>query len=500
MARPHTLAWQILFVICLTGLGKLGSFGKDIFLSFQFGVGPETDAYFIANAIPGFVFAGVFATIGLVFLPIYQRALTQGEESAASAVRTAVWTYGGLSLLISIVTIVVAPVLVETIAPDSSDSVKKLAVTLTRILACGFVFSGWVGLQSALLQAHKRFIWPQIVPVANHFVVILGLSIAFLTEGSIALLAFSAIAGWVFLAVISAFITHRPTSAVRGIAFSRSVFWKLALLSLPVFLSQSLEQLNYLIDIYLGSGFGTGAVSHLTYASRLMMLFSAAFGVIISYFIFPYLSESIQSQDYVTAQRHISRGVLMVIMLTLPLSIICLTRAPELISLAFERGAFSEADVLASSTVLLFFAPAILLTGLREVLNRVFLSTQQTRHILVFSLLGALTNIVASIYLSRTMGLSGVALGTTIGAAAYILAQVVAMIFTRFKLLPQHHWPKFIAMLLAALCMYIWFIQEIDHAFFMSPLGSIAELVIGVIIYAALLLSSLVLLRKYAKI
>ena len=50
-------------------------------MSLQFGAGYETDAFFIANAISGFVFGGIFATI--------TGAVAKGEAAAANTYRTA---------------------------------------------------------------------------------------------------------------------------------------------------------------------------------------------------------------------------------------------------------------------------------------------------------------------------------------------------------------------------------------------------------------------------
>ncbi len=67
MSQNRTLIRQVGLIVILMALAKIAAFAKDVLLSLQFGAGQQTDAYFIANAIPGFVFGGLLATIGLGF-------------------------------------------------------------------------------------------------------------------------------------------------------------------------------------------------------------------------------------------------------------------------------------------------------------------------------------------------------------------------------------------------------------------------------------------------
>ena len=494
--RSYRVLWQIAIVLGLTIFAKAAAFAKDVLLSFQFGAGPATDAYFIANTIPSFVFSGVFVTIGLVFLPIYQRSLLESNHRAAETIHTAAISYSLLSLVLSLATIVTAPQLVHLIAPSSSVPVQEAAAVMTRVLACGFVFSGWVGLQNALSQAHKSFVWPQIVPLANHLVVILGLIIAYHIDGNIVLLPLSALIGWVLLAPVMTLTIRRSYPRFAHVTFSPTLLKQLVILSVPVFFGLSLDQINNVIDIFIGSSFGAGAVSHLTYASRIMMLFSGIFGIIISYFIFPYLTDSVQKSDHSTTQRYISRGVIAVISLTLPLGLTSIFLAPQIISAAFQRGEFTPADAEASALALQYFSLGIVFIGLREVLNRIFLARQATVHLLVFGMIGAAVNLIASLYFSRFLGVGGIALGTAMGSIAYVFSQVVALQRTPYRLLSTMLWPVPIVIIIAGVA----FTLVIVNAPILQLDSNVAQLIMAMVsggaIYFAILALGALTLRK----
>lgn len=417
-----SLIGQIGIVAVLTILSKAGAFAKDVLLSYIFGAGASTDAYFIANAIPGLVFAGFFSTIGLVFLPIYTRTLNKPEKDSQNTINNAIVIYISIAMTLSVFTIVFAEWLVKLSAPGASNEVLKTAATLTRILAIGFVFSGWVGIHNAIQQSHKSFILPITVPVVNNLAVIIGLIVS-MYFGGIILVAIFAILGWALQAPIHGFLARGYYKLKPNTPISSKLAKQLLILSIPVFFSVFLDQFNIIIDLVLSSGFGGGAISHLSFAARLSLFLSGLFSLLVSYFIFPHLSDSLASGDITATNRTLGFGLGVVILLTTPLSIMSILLDREIISIIFQRGAFTETDVAATAEILKFYAAGILFIAIREVFNRLFYSDQRTTAPLVFAAISAAINIASSLYLMETMGVAGIAAGTSIGAAAYVVMQ-----------------------------------------------------------------------------
>lgn len=435
MSNRRTLIRQVGLVFILMALAKLGAFAKDVLLSRQFGAGPQTDAYFIANVIPGFVFGGVLATIGLVFLPMFKWASAEDAYSASTTYRTAAVGYTALSAFLGALTLFAAPFIISSLAPDLPRTTHDQAVMMTRIMAFGFVFSGWVGLQNAVLQSHKLLIWPQLVQVLNHTFAIGGLALAALMGWSITALVYAAVLGWIVTAPLVSLRAAAFWPKANGIWFDRRTIITIAALSFPVFLSLSLDQVSLLVGTYLGSSFPEGAISHLNYAQRLTILLSSVFALIISYVLFPYLTESIVASNVEKTRRYLALALVAALVLSAPLMVTSLVMGKALISFVFQRGAFGPEDALAAGKALTLFAPIIVLTGVREVLNRLFLAWQQTWALLGFGVLAMITNVIASVYFSRTIGLEGIALGATCGALIYVLSQIVMVVALHRNLL-----------------------------------------------------------------
>lgn len=436
------LTGQVLIVAVLIIVGKLGAILRDILLSQTFGAGLQTDAFFIANAIPSLVFAGVIATISLVFLPIYIRETSDDDDTRNQFINTAFFFYLALAAGLSLLTIVFAASLTEMIAPQATPETKALATVLTRIMALGFVFTSWVGLQNAIQQAHKAFIWPIAVPVYNHIAVIIGIIIAAATGGTVVIVVIAAILGWALQSPLQwafarKFYKLDPTRfrKPRG-DLIKKILW----VSIPVFISISLDQINAILDLFLGVTFGTGAISHLSFAFRLTLLIGGIFSLPISFFVFPYLSDALKDANKEKTQRLLTRGIGLIIVLNMPMMVYAFVQADAVVMLLFERGSFGPDDAASTAAALRFYVIGALFMGLREILNRVFLADQNTKFLVSFSLVAFTFNLLSSLYFKETIGLPGIALGTTIGAAVFVILQIIYISRKRSGFLSAQLW------------------------------------------------------------
>jgi putative peptidoglycan lipid II flippase len=499
--RGNKLALQVALVALLTIFGKAVGFGRDVLLSAIFGAAHETDAFFIANAVPGFFFAGVFSTIGLVFLPIYARAQGEGGEAVQRVLHTATIIYMSLSLAISLLTVLFADVIVSRVAASASPETHALATVLTRLLATGFVFSGWVGIQNALQQARKAFIWPVAVPPIIHSFAIIGLLLTFVTERNILLVTVFSIIGWMFVALLF-MAMERPQAGLPGrVQFSKPVARELVVLSFPIFLGVSLDQINSLTDLFLGSGFGAGAVSHLTYASRLIQLLAGLFSLLISYFAFPYIVDSIAQNERTRTRSILVRGIALMVLLTVPLAMICWLRSDDLIVFVFKRGQFSIDDVAVTADALRCYAAGMLFMGMREIFNRVFLAQQKAKYVLGFGVLASMLNVLSSLVFMQYLGLKGIALGTAFGALVYVLLQLCLLARAdRDFLSRQVLWFVGVAVLSGAVMALPLSVHWLAGLGLWEKFSIAFDFSVAILVYAVAALSLLLLMRRRSEL
>ena len=112
-------------------------------------------------------------------------------------------------------------------------------------------------------------------------------------------------------------------------------------------------QVNIFVNTLLATSQGTGAVSWLTYAFRLMYLPIGLFGVSIATAVLPAVSRHAAVDDIAGDPRHACRAALaMMLMLNVPATLGLVVLATPIVRLLFERGRFLPADTAATAAAL----------------------------------------------------------------------------------------------------------------------------------------------------
>jgi putative peptidoglycan lipid II flippase len=477
--------------LLLTIVGKLLALAKEIVLAGLFGVGHQTDSYFIANQVPSILWLAFYTTIGSVFMPAYVRRLSEGGDAAHLA-REAVRYYGYLAGALMIFSFVFAAQLVALVAPHAAAQTRDLATQLCRILSAGFVLTGYVGIQSAIQQAHRQFATPLLVPVINNLLAMIAVIIAWYAN-NIAIAALGAVAAYLVQAVIQRWQTWRFYRPSWGWGVSRNTWYRLSLLSAPMILAVTLDQFNTFIGVFFASQFGNGAISHLNYASRLAVFIAGLFSWLVSYLFFPAIAAHAAADDDTGNAAVITRALAIILVTTTPVAAAALALRQQIVEFIYGRGSFTAEDVQVSATMFGFFGLGIIFTCLRDPLNRIFFSYQRTAAPLAIGIAAGVMNITSTYLLIPRLGISAIPIGASMAALVFCAAQL--MVIARWKpaLLTRRLGIYFASSVGAGIAAYL-VIQGSLRTFTGLPL--IASLAFnGVVTLAVYAVGMLVLLR-----
>ncbi len=422
-AKKNLMRYTVIVAVILSLSGKFLAFIKDVVLASLFGAGVGTDAYFIANLIPGLVWLAILTTISATFLPQYVKLKQTGEGEEITFAQQAVRLYFYLALFLAVVGFVFAKQIVQLSAHAAPSETQQLAVHLTRIMVIGFIFTGYVGIQNVLQQVHGRFLSPLIVPVTNNMTMISAIIIASYYD-NIAIAVGGAVLAWLFQTPIQRWQTRHIYAVQFDWRVSPQTWARLSLLSVPIALAVFLDQLNIFIGITIASGFGPGAISHLNYASRLALFAAGLFSWLVSYFFFPSLAENAAKQDHAANGRLLTRSLSIILLTTAPIAAVGLAMRTEIVTLVYGRGAFTAKDVTETAMVFGFYGLGIIFISMREMLNRTFFSYQKTVTPLLIGVGAAIVNLAVSLILSPQIGVAGIALGAAAGALFFAILQI----------------------------------------------------------------------------
>jgi putative peptidoglycan lipid II flippase len=193
---------------------------------------------------------------------------------------------------------------------------------------------------------------------------------------------------------------------------------RVLLLMGPGTLGLAATQVNIFINTLLATSEGTGAVSWLTYAFRLIYLPIGLFGVSIGTAVLPAVSRHAAVDDFGGVRDTLSRGLSLMLVLSVPATFGLIVLATPIVQLLFQHGRFLPADTTPTAAALRLYAVGLIGYSSARIASPAFYALQQSRVPAIVSTCTIAVNIVLSLALVRTLGFRGLALGTSLAALA----------------------------------------------------------------------------------
>ncbi len=439
-------------------LSRLLGFVRDRIIAHQFGQGFHTDVYNAAFSIPDlFFFLIAGGAISSAFIPVFTDYFSQSKEREAWHIFSVILV--GMSLLMTLLTIlgfVFTPQLVALMNPGYIPNMphgfiaslgwivehtlhgpipvsQKAAETivLSRILLpaqiCFMIGSVVIGTHNA----RGYFLGQAWGPIIYNFGIIFGglvlsrsLGIAGLCWGGL----LGAIAGNVLLQLFllvkydgrffaHAVIRHRKHPGVKQVIR----------LMLPVVFGLSLPYVSTIIGRGFASDMGDGPQSAYMNANRLMQLPLGIFAQSTAMALFPLMSALAAQKKFEELQKTVCRGVRQILFLTVPSSALMIVLALPIVQLLLQSGKFLEKDSQQTAQVLVWFSVGIFAWSAHAILTRGFYALQETWLPVAVGTLVTVIFIPLNIWLKPRLGVSGLALATSIAATVHMTSMLVLL-------------------------------------------------------------------------
>jgi putative peptidoglycan lipid II flippase len=213
-----------------------------------------------------------------------------------------------------------------------------------------------------------------------------------------------------------------PLLRKEGFAWRPTLKWtdeglrRVLVLMGPGTIGLAATQVNVFVNTVLATGEGTGAVSWLNYAFRLMYLPIGLFGISIATATLPAVSRHAALNENQHVRRTVTDGLSLMMMLNVPATAGLIVMAVPIIRLIFERSAFTSADTAATAAALQLYALGLVGYSVVRILSPVFYALGENRTPVKVSIATVVVNALLNIVLVRFMGYRGLALGTSIAA------------------------------------------------------------------------------------
>jgi putative peptidoglycan lipid II flippase len=323
-----------------------------------------------------------------------------------------------------LVGMVFARPIVSAYAGDYSSIPGKLELTisLTRVVLPFLTLLAVAAAMMGMLNSLHHYFVPALAPAVFNIATIACAFALVPLMPAIGLPRITAIAIAALIGGVGQVALMWPPLKREGFAYTPSLNWRdpglrqVLILMGPGTIGLAATQINIFVNTLLATSQGTGAVSWLTYAFRLVYLPIGLFGVSIGTAVLPAVSRHAAADDLDGVRNTMSRGLAMMWMLNVPATLGLFSLATPIVGLLFERGHFQAADTVQTAAALRFYALGLVGYSTVRIVSPTFYALHRSRVPAMVSASAIAFNVVLSVALVRTMGFRGLALGTSLAA------------------------------------------------------------------------------------
>lgn len=414
---------------------------RDQVLVSIFGAGDAMDAYLVAFRIPSMM-RDLFSegALSAAFVPTFTQQLTMNGRAPAWRLANNVLT--ALLLVTGVVVaagLVFARPLVVALAGDYAAVPGKLelTVTLARIVLPMLICVALAAACMGMLNSLGHFFVPALAPASFNIVTIVSAFTLVPLMPRLGIAPIAGIAVGALLGGMAQVALQWPLLRREGLRYQPFLNWRdpglhrVLVLMGPGTIGLAATQVNLFVNTILATRLGTGTVTWLTLAFRLMFLPIGLFGVSIATAVLPAVSRASARRDDTTVRHTVADGMSLMLMLNVPATVGLVVLASPIVRLIFERHRFTPADTAATAAALQCYALGLIGYAIVRIASPTFYALGQSRTPVVISAASMAANLVLNVVLAYAIGYRGLALGTSIAA---LLNAVVLLYALRRRL------------------------------------------------------------------
>jgi len=364
-------------------------------LSWRFGAGETTDMYLAAFRIPDFLYGIlIMGGITVVFLPVFSEMFQKDKKQA--------WEFTSNLLNVLIVSLVVlsaiafllAPWLIDVVAPGFSESQKETTTSLTRLMLLSPILLGISSVFSGMLQYFGKFLAYSLAPLLYNLGIIVGIVFLVPVFG-IWGLGFGVVGG-----ALLHFLIQVPAAMASGFRWQPLFSWKdqtlkkVVKLALPRTVAAAGFHINFIVMTAFASVISVGSISIFHYANDVQQFSVGLIGGSFAVAAFPALSRLFAQKDTEQFQRAFGITFRQILFLVAPIAVFTFLLRAQIVRLIYGAGdLFTWTDTRLTAAALGIFAFGIFFQAFIPFLTRAFFSIQNTRTPAIISITSVALNI-----------------------------------------------------------------------------------------------------------
>lgn len=397
-------------------VSKLVGILRDIVLANYYGTSNLSDAYLIASSIPTVLFYFIGNALATAYIPMFTKVKEKDGPIKAQRYSNNILTLSFLIATLMVLFLMIFPnIAVKLFASGFDLETANIACRLIRISVGSIYFMIVISIFTGYLQSYKSFLVPAAISLPRNFALIVSVIISFYF--GIDYLGWGLLAAYILeVLFLLPFVLRKGYRYVPTLDLKEENLSQTMSMVLPILLSTFVARINGIIDKSIASNITEGAVSALSYSSIINTGINEVLVTGIITIMFVDCASLVAKEKYDEVKLKVSSTIKSLIFVLIPATVGVIILAKPIVSLILYRGNFDSTSLDLTSNCLVFYILGIVFVAVNSVIVKVFYSFKDTKTTTIVSTISIVLNICLNFLLSNFMGVSGLALSTTISS------------------------------------------------------------------------------------
>lgn len=399
-------------------VARLFGFLREVAIGNEYGTTNAADAITTAYTIPNFIYLVVGGALTTAFISVYHSTKSDKEEFVRKSFAMVLLTAVSITVILMLLTDPLLGLFFEKLDPDEYVLVRKLFLWMMPS-AILLVLSTWM---SGLLNVNGKFNLSSIA-VLIYNVAFVAIGVLFTQRFGIESYGMGALFGALFMGGFlylglrkSKLYTLKPSF---GMSDDVKRLWVIAL---PILFGGASLQFYFVIHRIVAAMLEEGVIASVNYASKLTGFPQAIMMTAVTTVIYPLLSKKEGEGDTGAIRALYKKGLLYLVALLVPATIIAYFFAEPIIRIVFERGNFDAQSVAMTLPIFRAFTLSMFFLAANTYMTRFYYAKGNSVIPVIFSVISVFgINLLVIFALIDSVGASAIAYGTVISAAVNFL-------------------------------------------------------------------------------
>jgi len=457
--RSNSITQASFLVFVTTVLSKIIAYLESVIVAAYFGTSGKIDMFYLANSISiRFAFT-IFASLSIAVVTMYNSTLSEGGVAQGNRfISSLLKIVLPAAVILSVLLFMLSPLIANIMTRNYDGNENEVLCLYIRVLSAVGIFYVLGVVFTAVLNANKMFVPGALVGTIQNVTLIIFV-IVLSPSAEIWSVVIGFLSGYIIQAFFLYICTRRVFRYEKNSIKNDLDIKKMMVLVVPLILGDATGEINMLVDQFVSTGLGKGYVSALSYSESLDGFVTSFFIQTISTVLLPFFSILATEKKYDEMSRQIRTVINMLVLILIPVTIITVINATDIVSIVYQRGNFDISSVNKTAYALMGYGIGFVFRAVFIVTRRPFYAIEDTKVPMYLTMVSVVINIFLTVILSNYLGVFGVTFATTI---AFIIGDIFAILIMNRKI-PGAKWAgeaKFLIKaifsgLISALLVYI---------------------------------------------